>query len=54
MAGDSSSATAKRPVVFGAIGTTLEWFDFTLYLHLSPIIAALFFPSGDQLASAGP
>jgi MHS family proline/betaine transporter-like MFS transporter len=52
MAGNSSAAAAKRrPVVFGAIGTTLEWFDFTLYLYLSPIIAALFFPSGDQLAS---
>jgi MHS family proline/betaine transporter-like MFS transporter len=45
------SASAKRPVVFGAVGTTLEWFDFTLYLYLSPIIASLFFPSGDQLAS---
>lgn len=41
----------RRPVVLGAVGTTLEWFDFTLYVYLSPVIAQLFFPSEDELAS---
>jgi MFS transporter, MHS family, proline/betaine transporter len=47
----NQAGAKRRPVIFGAIGTTLEWFDFTLYLYLSPIIASLFFPSADQLAS---
>jgi MHS family proline/betaine transporter-like MFS transporter len=29
----------------------LEWYDFTLYVYLAPVIGALFFPSGDPLAS---
>jgi MHS family proline/betaine transporter-like MFS transporter len=48
---DDVEATKRRPVIFGAIGTTLEWFDFTLYVYLSPVIAQLFFPSDDQIAS---
>jgi MHS family proline/betaine transporter-like MFS transporter len=37
--------------VAGALGTTLEWFDFTLYVYLAPVIGELFFPSDDKLAS---
>lgn len=34
----------KRIIVTACIGTTLEMYDFTLYVLFSPIIAALFFP----------
>jgi MHS family proline/betaine transporter-like MFS transporter len=46
-----SEGGRRRPVILGAVGTTLEWFDFTLYVYLSPVIAQLFFPSSDPLAS---
>jgi len=32
-------------------GSVLEWFDFAVYGYLTPVIAARFFPAGDQLAS---
>jgi MFS transporter, MHS family, proline/betaine transporter len=41
----------RRARRLGVIGTTLEWYDFTLYVYLAPVIATLFFPSGDKLAS---
>lgn len=33
----------------GSFGTALEWYDFTLYVYLAPVIADLFFPSSDSL-----
>jgi MFS transporter, MHS family, proline/betaine transporter len=51
-AGGRDDAERKsRPVILGAVGTTLEWFDFTLYVYVAPVIAQLFFPSDDQLVS---
>jgi MHS family proline/betaine transporter-like MFS transporter len=35
--------------VLGSIGTALEWYDFTLYVYLAPVLARLFFPSADPL-----
>jgi MHS family proline/betaine transporter-like MFS transporter len=37
-------------VVAGAIGNTLEFYDFAIFAYLAPIIGTLFFPSTDQLA----
>jgi MFS transporter, MHS family, proline/betaine transporter len=34
-----------------ALGTTLEWYDFALYLYLAPVLAGLFCPSHDSLAA---
>jgi MFS transporter, MHS family, proline/betaine transporter len=34
-----------------ALGTTLEWYDFALYLYLAPVLAGLFFPSHDAITS---
>lgn len=35
----------------GMIGNVLEWYDFGLYGYLAPVIGAMFFPSGNQVAS---
>lgn len=35
----------------GMIGNVLEWYDFGLYGYLAPVIAALFFPSSNAVAS---
>jgi MHS family proline/betaine transporter-like MFS transporter len=40
--------------IFAASGTTLEWYDFTLYAYLAPVISELFFPkdvTGSELGS---
>ena len=35
--------------MLGSIGSALEWYDFTLYVYLAPVLADLFFPSSDPL-----
>ena len=42
-------ARLRRDVLLPSLGTMLEWYDFSLYIYLSPILARLFFPSEDQL-----
>ena len=40
--------------LFAASGTTLEWYDFTLYAYLAPVMSELFFPksvTGSELGS---
>jgi MFS transporter, MHS family, proline/betaine transporter len=44
----------RRSELFAAAGTTLEWYDFTLYAYLTPVISELFFPksvTGSELGS---
>lgn len=38
-------------VVASSIGTILEWYDFTLYAYLAPIISMNFFPNGNSITS---
>jgi MHS family proline/betaine transporter-like MFS transporter len=35
----------------GSIGSLLEWYDFTVYGFIAPLIGKLFFPADDQVAS---
>jgi MFS transporter, MHS family, proline/betaine transporter len=35
----------------GGVGNLLEWYDFGLYGYFAPVLARLFFPSDDPLAS---
>jgi MHS family proline/betaine transporter-like MFS transporter len=44
-------ASARRVGLAGAIGSLLEWYDFTVYGFLAPILGKLFFPADDQVAS---
>lgn len=41
----------RGSVFSGTLGATLEWYDFTLYVYLAPIIATLFFPAGSTVDS---
>lgn len=43
---------ARNSVLYGSAGTVVEWFDYGLYLYLVPVMAPLFFPSSDPVASA--
>lgn len=43
--------TGRRTGFAGAIGSLLEWYDFTVYGFLAPILGKLFFPSDDPTAS---
>jgi len=40
-----------RAVVAATSGNVLEWYDFTVYGFLAPILGRLFFPSDDPVAS---
>lgn len=42
---------SPRSVVAATSGNTLEWYDFTVYGFLAPIIGQVFFPSGDPFAA---
>ena len=42
--------TSIRAILSGAIGSTMEWYDFGLYAFFAPVLARLFFPTDDQLA----
>ncbi|MFQ5787847.1 MAG: MFS transporter [Thermodesulfobacteriota bacterium] len=41
----------KKSIIAGCIGNVLEWYDFAIYGFFAPVIAGLFFPSEDKLAS---
>ncbi|MDJ0354658.1 MFS transporter [Paenarthrobacter sp. PH39-S1] len=45
----SSPATLRKVTIAAAAGTVVEWFDFAIYGFLAPIIAKVFFPSGDHI-----
>jgi MHS family proline/betaine transporter-like MFS transporter len=46
-------AERKRWVSLAAtsVGTLVEWFDFMVFAYLAPVLAPLFFPTHDKLAS---
>jgi MHS family proline/betaine transporter-like MFS transporter len=48
---DTRAETGTRGRFLTALGTTLEWYDFTLFVYLAPVIGTLFFPAGDKLDS---
>lgn len=41
----------QRSVAAGTLGAALEWYDFTLYVYLAPLIADLFFPTATTVDS---
>ncbi len=46
----SPTASMKRVVLAGGIGTVIEFFDFGIYSFLATILAANFFPKQDPTA----
>jgi MHS family proline/betaine transporter-like MFS transporter len=43
--------TRRRTIMAGVVGNVLEWYDFAVYGYFAPIIAGIFFPSEDPVAS---
>jgi MHS family proline/betaine transporter-like MFS transporter len=41
----------KTAIAAGVIGNIMEWYDFALYGYMASILAALFFPGENQIAS---
>jgi MHS family proline/betaine transporter-like MFS transporter len=47
----STHRLMPKQIWAGAIGNTLEWYDFAVYGFLAPLIGKAFFPSDDPVAS---
>jgi MHS family proline/betaine transporter-like MFS transporter len=41
----------KKVITATVIGSTLEWYEFSVFAQLSVVISKLFFPQGDELLS---
>ena len=48
---DIAPETRRRTIMAGVVGNVLEWYDFAVYGYFAPIIAGIFFPSEDKVAS---
>ena len=46
---DVAAAGTRRAAVVAALGTIIEWYDFSLYVFLAPIYARVFFPGVEGL-----
>lgn len=42
-------ASLKKQVTLCTVGSILEWYDFSLFACLTPILSQIFFPSSNQL-----
>lgn len=42
---------SRRALVAGSLGNLIEWYEFATYAYMAPLIAPLFFPSDDPVAS---
>jgi MHS family proline/betaine transporter-like MFS transporter len=42
---------ARKAVLAGTIGNVVEWYDFAIYAYSVSVIAALFFPAGNETAA---
>jgi MHS family proline/betaine transporter-like MFS transporter len=51
MSGPRDHHMPLLPALAGAVGNVLEWYDFGLYGLFAPILAPLFFPAHDRIAS---
>src|SRR5581483_4344891 len=47
MAAGALDAGTRRSVWIAALGTIVEWYDFSLYLYLTPVLGRVFFHSQD-------
>ena len=51
MSAPASSLTERKNLIAGLVGSVMEWYDFAIYGYFAPIIATLFFPTGDKFTS---
>jgi len=47
----TTQSSHLRSVVAGGLGNILEWYDFSLYAYLAPLLATLFFPEEDSVTA---
>jgi len=45
------AAGRRRVVISAAIGQFVEWYDFVVYAYVASVVATLFFPAEDRIAS---
>jgi len=45
------NTAVKKQIVLCTLGTVFEWYEFTVFASLSPIIALLFFPASSHFAA---
>ncbi|MCE0767026.1 MFS transporter [Pseudonocardia kujensis] len=41
---------SRRAIVAGSVGNLVEWYEYALYGYMAPVIAGLFFPTGNGVA----
>lgn len=51
LVGDPPTSRVRRIALAGVVGTTIEFYDFSIYGLLAVVFAPLFFPSSDPIAS---
>ena len=44
-------STSKKALLAGMLGTALQWYDFAIFGYFAPIIAAVYFPNDNPIAS---
>jgi MFS transporter, MHS family, proline/betaine transporter len=47
---EKQNARHRHAVAAAGAGNALEWYDFAVYVFLTPVLAKLFFPTFDQVA----
>ena len=43
--------SSVKALIAAVSGTTLQWYDFAIFGYFAPIIANIFFPNDNQIAS---
>ncbi len=45
------TSSLKKQILFCTIGSTFEWYEFTIFVSLTPIISQIFFPNNNHFAA---
>lgn len=49
---DVDRTAIRRALVAGSVGNFIEWYDFTVYQYIAPVLALVFFPAHSNALSA--
>ena len=44
-------SSSKKAMLAGISGTALQWYDFAIFGYFAPIIATIYFPNNNPIAS---
>src|SRR6195952_219227 len=45
---DAEQGQSRKSMLVAAFGTGVEWYDFTLYLYLAPVLTRVFFGGNEE------